>query len=1131
MDKGTGKKKKAWIWAGRLLLCAAAAVTATWYITEYLFTKADDTREEFTQDGYFIIRSAEDYAAFWEYVSREDVKAKGRLYDDIYLNDTSHWENWYENPPQSSRGSLSFEGTFDGNGYTIYGLYSNTGYGLVYDNKGTIENLTLKESFIVGTNCGGGICSQNRGRIFGCSFQGEIEIEKGGIPKLNGASGICAWNGSLGVVENCSFEGKLQSKKGVPQSIVRAGICMKNEGRIRNCYNLTVLAKEEGESGISFAITDKGEEACYMRKDSGWEAGEGQVLALNGKQCRAIQSFLKNGLYEYYYPADPGLFALEKGGKLNRAENTESLFLWRTLWEEQKTGEFPEDTGDGQKELLREALQDEQVVRLLWEAVDRGAAFDEFSFTVSGTGKSDVAQEGFRLNITWRGQSIRIARYRLKGFPEEGMNEEYLRQLWPICTVLLGEESTDSWEHQTYLLKDGDGDAKEGRPFLLYQTGEEGEDTGFFLTCGRQLYQVACEDKDALELAAWMGLLEDGRLDAGVYFREDGIRDAVYDALASENATDTPLFSREEIQELKSLTLQSSHMSRVESLTDLENLTGLKELCIFGAGGSANRHMQDMWDQVDMRSFPHLEELKLWSCGIRDISFLERLPNLTTLYLVNNEIENVSPVRACSRLVDLNLFFNQIKDVSPVWELAELETLTLDCNSVEDLEGVQRLPKLKSLSLSRNPVKDLTPLGKMKGLESLWLNECGIEDITPLSGMSGLVRLNLSGNNIRDFAPLQGMERLIAPAISISGGQEIGDLIKKPFLDLWIDSEVLSWEAFWPQIADVFPERTERESYVEGDINGDGILDVAVVAYTSLEKEERETGETEERYVYLFLGTKQGTYLFRDKIRMLGKNDGGMRGDPYDGIIMTGDKLLLQYYAGSSFRWRRTDVYQYQGETLRQIWELALEDFTGTTGCDWRVEDKEKGTVQVYAIPEALDRMLLLQNGYLKEESNVRQQAVVKEAEKLGERLGTERPEIVSYFYLPDIGGEYYEYQVHEPMYAVSVSPAQALAKAREQYLPQSVGLAIPVYTSQEIKKNYDILAGVEVPEVFYLGEKDGVPCILSYEKCEVTPEGDYIHVCELKEQTEDKEWFIAQEIIRYEDRELSETESFRQGE
>ncbi|MBQ1186959.1 MAG: family 16 glycosylhydrolase [Clostridia bacterium] len=125
-------------------------------------------------NGNILITSAEELAYIIENEDFGSADTTYKLTTNIYLNDIDkiNWETgepigdyvpnqWYEN--------TAFQGTIDGNGYIIYGLYSNVenteykwgywGQGLIprvnADTSVTIKNLGINNAFINATNAGG----------------------------------------------------------------------------------------------------------------------------------------------------------------------------------------------------------------------------------------------------------------------------------------------------------------------------------------------------------------------------------------------------------------------------------------------------------------------------------------------------------------------------------------------------------------------------------------------------------------------------------------------------------------------------------------------------------------------------------------------------------------------------------------------------------------------------------------------------------------------------------------------------------------------------------------------------------------------------------------------------------------
>ena len=112
-----------------------------------------------------IISTVEDLKAFAKSVnSGNSYQGKVvRLSADIWLNDTTGWQNWNRQTKMKSWipvGTLKtpFEGTFDGNGHTISGLFIKTGSETFYQGlfgclkRATVKNIHIRYSHIIAYN-------------------------------------------------------------------------------------------------------------------------------------------------------------------------------------------------------------------------------------------------------------------------------------------------------------------------------------------------------------------------------------------------------------------------------------------------------------------------------------------------------------------------------------------------------------------------------------------------------------------------------------------------------------------------------------------------------------------------------------------------------------------------------------------------------------------------------------------------------------------------------------------------------------------------------------------------------------------------------------------------------------------
>jgi len=133
----------------------------------------------------FTITTAEELAGLRQLVNAgtNDFRNKTvKLGANIMLNSTTNWQNWTTTPPARTwipigTNNNRFNGTFDGAGFTIQGVYisnANDYQGLFGGvGAGTIKNLKVTSSHIKGKNAVGGIVGSNQGTISNSYFSGK----------------------------------------------------------------------------------------------------------------------------------------------------------------------------------------------------------------------------------------------------------------------------------------------------------------------------------------------------------------------------------------------------------------------------------------------------------------------------------------------------------------------------------------------------------------------------------------------------------------------------------------------------------------------------------------------------------------------------------------------------------------------------------------------------------------------------------------------------------------------------------------------------------------------------------------------------------------------------------------------
>ena len=162
-------------------------------------------------NGTYLIAEADDLYWFAKQVNSGDKDANAVLMADIDLEGSSNvWTP-----------ICGYTGTFDGQGYTIRGLY-NAGLFATVDEGGRVKNVKVEgEITIVSAGAaGGGICGNNNGTIENCSFSGSISGSNAG--------GVCGENS--GTITNCCNTGSISGSN-------VGGVCGENSGTITNCCN------------------------------------------------------------------------------------------------------------------------------------------------------------------------------------------------------------------------------------------------------------------------------------------------------------------------------------------------------------------------------------------------------------------------------------------------------------------------------------------------------------------------------------------------------------------------------------------------------------------------------------------------------------------------------------------------------------------------------------------------------------------------------------------------------------------------------------------------------------------------------------------------------------------------------
>lgn len=231
-----------------------------------------------------IVRTSENYRESYA-EKRELMKAHYILTADITWNDTADFSNWETQAPQYAWDPIcmtdedSFSGVFDGNGHTIFGLYTvsiweptvrhmtgrSAAFGLFgyasylsSDEVGAIKNVSVQDSLFqlynVAYDVGGIVGHMGSGRIENCHTNATILCDG-----ANWVGGIVGNSFKTDII-NCSFDGTI---KGRHKIYDLAGIAAEASGAsIVKCTNNGILTPTNDTmylGGIVAEMTDSTE--------------------------------------------------------------------------------------------------------------------------------------------------------------------------------------------------------------------------------------------------------------------------------------------------------------------------------------------------------------------------------------------------------------------------------------------------------------------------------------------------------------------------------------------------------------------------------------------------------------------------------------------------------------------------------------------------------------------------------------------------------------------------------------------------------------------------------------------------------------------------------------------------------
>ena len=144
----------------------------------------------------------------------------------------------------------NFTGTFDGQGYTITGLYVDTGscraglFGTL-DNGSVVKDLSLENCSVKcsGNYDCGGIAGFNGGTIQNCHFSGTVSA-------LQSAGGIAGYNDTTGTIQSCDNAGTISGLENHNNCQDIGGIVGENQGAVLKCINTGAISNASFIGGV-----------------------------------------------------------------------------------------------------------------------------------------------------------------------------------------------------------------------------------------------------------------------------------------------------------------------------------------------------------------------------------------------------------------------------------------------------------------------------------------------------------------------------------------------------------------------------------------------------------------------------------------------------------------------------------------------------------------------------------------------------------------------------------------------------------------------------------------------------------------------------------------------------------------
>ena len=227
-------------------------------------------------------------------------------------------------------GKYKYQGTFDGQNHTIYGLYlddtiSYKGLFGCAGGNAKIKNVNLSNSYFKGNNDVGMICGSSSGTIENCHSSGLV---KGTM----NVGGICGTNNG-GTISKCSNAANISAiDAGRFTGYYVGGIAGTNTGRISHCWNTGSVTAEARYAGGISGYEDNGI-ITYCYNTGHISAKSEYVGGISGYYCVTISHSFNVGQVDGGWSYVGAIYAYNSNSSSN-AQVTNCYYLENTRTKE-----------------------------------------------------------------------------------------------------------------------------------------------------------------------------------------------------------------------------------------------------------------------------------------------------------------------------------------------------------------------------------------------------------------------------------------------------------------------------------------------------------------------------------------------------------------------------------------------------------------------------------------------------------------------------------------------------------------------------------------------------------------------------------------------------------------------------